>query len=209
MDFVYMVGRPEVVDFGGLGSHGSPKNHSSRRGRSPPLFGMVFPAAGAAQTQQVDNFLPAQKPCSENPSVYGAGLRSAPRNGSSQGRGFLFRGGGSLIRGWVHTQRDPEVFLLAKCFCWRPGVPRPNKQHNVRKNGAERNQNEPRSPISMLFRRDCVVCLWTWLQLMWLSEVRPGSFGVDLGPVWRLLDPETRICPEHMVYPGTPGIPVG
>ncbi len=39
-------------------------------GRSPPPFGMVFGAAGAAQTPKIDDFRPALKPYIRNPSDY-------------------------------------------------------------------------------------------------------------------------------------------
>ena len=34
----WFLGRPEIVDFGGLGGPGSPKNHSRRWGAKPPTF---------------------------------------------------------------------------------------------------------------------------------------------------------------------------
>ncbi len=43
----WFLGPPEIVDFGGLGDPGGPKNIPKGGGRSP---GMVFGVAGAAQT---------------------------------------------------------------------------------------------------------------------------------------------------------------
>ena len=34
----WFLGRPEIVDFWGLGGPGGPKNHSKRWGASPPTF---------------------------------------------------------------------------------------------------------------------------------------------------------------------------
>ncbi len=39
-------------------------------GFAPPPSGMVFGAAGAAPTPQIDDFRPAQKPCIENPCAF-------------------------------------------------------------------------------------------------------------------------------------------
>ncbi len=39
--------------------------------RSPLPFGMVFGAAGAAQTAKIDDSRPAQKPCIKNPGESG------------------------------------------------------------------------------------------------------------------------------------------
>jgi hypothetical protein len=51
-----VFGRPEIVDFWGLGGHGGRETIALR---APPL-GRGFPAAGAAQTPQIDDLRPAQ-----------------------------------------------------------------------------------------------------------------------------------------------------
>ena len=58
----------------------APKPISKGGGRSPPPSGMVFGAAGAAQTPKIDAFRLAPKTC-KNPSTYGShcdGLAPAP-----------------------------------------------------------------------------------------------------------------------------------
>ncbi len=46
--------------FWGWGGPGGPKNNSRKWGVRPPPSGMVFGAAGAAQTPKIDDFRPAQ-----------------------------------------------------------------------------------------------------------------------------------------------------
>ncbi len=73
--FTWFWGRPQILDFWGLGGPGGPKNTLQKvGGRSPPASGKVFGAAGAAQTQRIGDFRPAQKPCIKNQSVRYAGL---------------------------------------------------------------------------------------------------------------------------------------
>jgi hypothetical protein len=52
----------------------------------PPPFGIVFWAAGAAQTPKVDDFRPAQQPCIKNLSVLLPGRKSKILNGLLPGR---------------------------------------------------------------------------------------------------------------------------
>ncbi len=55
----------------------------------PPPFGLVVGAAGAAQTQQIADFWPAQKQCIKNPSVHdpeGAVASSLPATSSEHAR---------------------------------------------------------------------------------------------------------------------------
>jgi hypothetical protein len=62
----WFLGRPDMVDFGGLGGPGGPQIHPRRWWASPPPCGMVF---GAAQTPTINDFRPAQKPCMKSQSV--------------------------------------------------------------------------------------------------------------------------------------------
>ncbi len=45
--------------------------------RSAPPVGMVFPAAGAAQTPKIGDFWSAQKPCFKNPRLNSKGFDGA------------------------------------------------------------------------------------------------------------------------------------
>ncbi len=67
----WFLGRPEIVDFGGLGGPAALKTIPEGRGLRPPPFGMVFGAAGAVQTHKILKFRPAQEPCIKNSSVHG------------------------------------------------------------------------------------------------------------------------------------------
>jgi hypothetical protein len=67
--YIWFLGRPEIVEFWGLGGPGGPRNHSRRWGATPPPSGVVFGAAGAAQTSQIDDFPPVPNSCIKNPSV--------------------------------------------------------------------------------------------------------------------------------------------
>jgi hypothetical protein len=58
--------QPEIADFGGLCGLGGPKNHPKRWGGGSPHSGMVLGAAGAAQTQQIDEIRPAQNTAQTN-----------------------------------------------------------------------------------------------------------------------------------------------
>ncbi len=56
----WFVGRPGIVVFGGFGRPRRPNNIISEGGgRTAPPSGMVFGAAGAAQTPNIDDFRPA------------------------------------------------------------------------------------------------------------------------------------------------------
>ncbi len=67
--YTLFLGRPEVVDFGGLGGPGGPNNHAKIWRLCPSYFCMVSRAPGAAQTPKIDDFRPAQKSCIKNLSV--------------------------------------------------------------------------------------------------------------------------------------------
>jgi hypothetical protein len=62
-----------------FGVRGARETIQKYGGRSPPHFGMVFGAAGAAQTPKIDDFRPAQKSCIKNPSVCFCLLKRPPR----------------------------------------------------------------------------------------------------------------------------------
>jgi hypothetical protein len=66
-------GLSKIIILGGVGWPAGPKTIPKGEGLRPPLFGMVFGAAGAAQTPKIDDVRPAQKPCIENPPVVSAG----------------------------------------------------------------------------------------------------------------------------------------
>ena len=51
------------------GRPGGPGKAPKMWGRSPPHFGMVLGAPGAAQTPEIDDFRPAQNSCIKNPGV--------------------------------------------------------------------------------------------------------------------------------------------
>jgi hypothetical protein len=62
------AGRESLI-FGVWAASASPKTIPEGGGRSPPPSGMVFGAAGAAQTPQIGDFRPAEKSCIKSPCV--------------------------------------------------------------------------------------------------------------------------------------------
>ncbi len=63
-----VLGRPEIVDFLGLGGLGGQKTIPEGVRRRPAPVGMVVGAAGDAQTPKTGNVRPAQKSCIKTPS---------------------------------------------------------------------------------------------------------------------------------------------
>ncbi len=64
----FWAGRPSSI-FGVRAAPAAPQTIQKCGGRSPPDFGMVFWAPGAAQAPKIDDFRPAQNSCIKNPSV--------------------------------------------------------------------------------------------------------------------------------------------
>ncbi len=62
------AGRKSSI-FGVWAAPAAPKTIPKGGGLRPPPFGMVFGASGAAQTPNIDDSRPAQKPCIKNPTV--------------------------------------------------------------------------------------------------------------------------------------------
>ena len=67
------MGRPEIVDFGVWAAPAGPKTipEGGGRGATPTPSGMVVVAAGAAQSPEINDFRPAQKPIIKNPPLSG------------------------------------------------------------------------------------------------------------------------------------------
>ncbi len=56
----WFLGRPEIVDFWVWAAPAAPETIPEGGERRPPPFGMVFGAAGAAQTPKINDSWPAQ-----------------------------------------------------------------------------------------------------------------------------------------------------
>ncbi len=72
----WFLGRPEIVDFWGLGGPGGTKNHSKRWRAKPPTFWNGLGADGAAQTREKPTIFGRPKTMYEKPH-----FQDLPRKG--------------------------------------------------------------------------------------------------------------------------------
>jgi len=99
--------RPEIVDYGGLGGPGRPGNLPKRWGAKPPTFLEGLPAARAAQTSKIDDFLSAKIPYIKNLGVCLGGVVAHLHAG---------RTCSPNLNGVVHRPNPP--LLLATTQTW-------------------------------------------------------------------------------------------
>jgi hypothetical protein len=107
----FWAGR-ESSTFGVWAAPAAPKNHFRRWGVSLPTFwNVLFGAAGAAQTLEIVDYRPAQKPCMKNPSV-------------KLGETFLEGGNsnavGAHLKNSHHFRRAPLVLNIRTTSMWHP-----------------------------------------------------------------------------------------
>jgi hypothetical protein len=81
----FWAGRESPI-FGVWAASAAPKTIPDGGGRRPPPFGIVFGAARATQTPNIDDFRPAQQPCIKNPSVGTPSREHSPEVSGENGR---------------------------------------------------------------------------------------------------------------------------